>query len=227
MSDAHRAYYSRIYPAIWRDKVRRYGFTDYHKRLIAFLRAALPPGRARILEVAVGLGEPFAKALAEGNDFCGIDIARESLLSARRTVPSGRFVEGDAERLPFQSGRFDLVYCVQSSWCLRDVWALVREMARVAAPGGVCVVDLMNAASPRVALDVGAMRLRALLRRGLSGYVRQRACRPWAVLRAASAFSVEATLLRADDLRRSARPWRDAARARLVLVFRVSRAPGA
>jgi SAM-dependent methyltransferase len=49
-------------------------------------------------------------------------------------------VEGGwGEALPFADGRFDLVYLRQVLHHARDLDALVRECARVAAPGGVVI----------------------------------------------------------------------------------------
>ena len=223
MSQRHLEYYRKVYPGIWREKVRRYGVTDYHRRVIAFLRRQISSGKdGRALEVAIGMGEPIAAGVAGPVRLFGIDIARASLEAARTRLPAVGLVEGSAQRLPFRGDAFHLVYCLQSSWCLQDVGRLIGEMTRVASPGGVCVVDLMNRGSPRVALTQGLMRLRSLATPGLAGFMRQRACDPWKVL-AELPPGVAGELRDARDLDRLAGGWRDRFSPRLVLVFRKSR----
>lgn len=217
---AHREYFRTIYPAVWREKVRRYGLTDYHRRIVPFLRSLVPADRsARVLEVAVGTGEPIADGVAPHARFFGIDLARESLEQARQRLPGSFLAEAEAESLPFRDAVFDLAYCLQSSWNMEDVPALVAEMVRVTARGGACVVDLMNMFSPRVMLAHGAMRARSLLVPGLAGYLRERGVNPWRIA-AGAPPGTETLLLDARDLSRAASPRTDFLSSRQVLVIR-------
>lgn len=64
----------------------------------------------------------------------------------RRVRKSGlksiRFLLGDAHRLPFESGTFDVVFHVGGINAFRDRALALREMSRVAKPGAwVAVVD--------------------------------------------------------------------------------------
>ena len=82
----------------------------------------------RILDVGCGTGELTRVLREEGDgDVVGLD-ADATLLSS----VAGPTVRGDATRLPFRDGAFDLVACQALLINLPDPVAAVREFARVA-----------------------------------------------------------------------------------------------
>jgi demethylmenaquinone methyltransferase / 2-methoxy-6-polyprenyl-1,4-benzoquinol methylase len=101
------------------------------------------PG-SKILDVATGTGEQ-AMALAErGAEVTGIDIAEPMLRVARRKNrrPNLTFRQADATSLPFADATFDVC---SISFALHEMPPsirdrVLREMARVAKPGGTVVV---------------------------------------------------------------------------------------
>jgi len=101
------------------------------------------PGPGRSLDVACGGGD-FAWALAlRGDRVVGLDRDREALALARTVRPHVAgvdLVEGDALRLPFRDGSFDLCLCNSSVEHFDDDEAALREMARVLRPGGRLVL---------------------------------------------------------------------------------------
>jgi SAM-dependent methyltransferase len=99
-------------------------------------------GRERILDVGCGTGE-FTRVLREesGATVVGLDADR-SLLD--RAEAAGR-VLGDATRLPFRDGAFDLVVCQALLVNLSDPGAAIREFARVSADA-VAAIEPDNAA---------------------------------------------------------------------------------
>lgn len=109
---------------------------QYHR-----LAVDLPIQGGRVLEVGSGRGggssyiaRTFAPGEMVGLDFSGAAVA----LSRKRhaAVPLLRFVEGDAEALPFPDNSFDAVVNVESSHCYGNMAAFVSEVARVLRPGG-------------------------------------------------------------------------------------------
>ncbi|MFS8064925.1 MAG: class I SAM-dependent methyltransferase [Byssovorax sp.] len=117
------------------------------KRIIGEL--PLAPGH-RVLDLACGAGAYtrwLAERLGRNGVAVGVDLSPAYLAQAREQTPpaeegEGRveFVEGDAERLPFDDGTFDLGFCAQSLYSLPDPAAALGEMARVTRDGGAIVV---------------------------------------------------------------------------------------
>ncbi|WP_251341379.1 class I SAM-dependent methyltransferase [Haloplanus halophilus] len=102
------------------------------------------PGRERILDVGCGTGE-LTRVLAEesGGEVVGLD-ADPALLRVAREETDCPVVAGDAGRLPFVTGAFDLVACQALLVNLPDPTATLREFRRVAADG-VAAVEPDNA----------------------------------------------------------------------------------
>jgi SAM-dependent methyltransferase len=105
--------------------------------------AAAGPGMS-LLDVATGAGNVAIPAAQGGASVTGLDLTPKLLEVAReRAAEAGvevRFVEGDAEELPFENDSFD---CVTS--CFGVMFAPRQELAaseltRVARPGATIVV---------------------------------------------------------------------------------------
>src|SRR4029453_17250126 len=60
---------------------------------------------SRTLDIASGAGSVPAAAAARGAEVVGIDLSPQMVAVARTRHPALDFREGDAERLPFPSGR--------------------------------------------------------------------------------------------------------------------------
>ena len=90
--------------------------------------------RARILDVGSGVGVN-ARLLARFGDVVLVDESPEALSRARAgsALPCCR---GDAVRLPFRDGAFDLACALDVLEHLEDDEGALRELARVIAPGG-------------------------------------------------------------------------------------------
>jgi SAM-dependent methyltransferase len=101
---------------------------------IAFLR---PEPGMRVLEVGSGLGLLAAEvaASADGIQVVGVERSPAQIAAAARH-PNVAYVEGDAHELDFPVGGFDLVYARYLLEHVRDPETVVREMRRVARPGG-------------------------------------------------------------------------------------------
>jgi SAM-dependent methyltransferase len=126
---------------------RRYELEPYIEQFADFEAAR---GR-HVLEVGVGLGADHERFAAAGANLSGIDLSRRAVEHARRRLglfglDSGLLV-GDAERLPFASCAFDLVY----SWGVihhsPDTAAAVAEIHRVLRPGGMAKIMIYHRSS--------------------------------------------------------------------------------
>lgn len=91
----------------------------------------------RVLDLACGTGDFAVIAAGRGAEVVGLDFARRMLeLALRRGVPGAAWVQGDALRLPFRDGSFDVAL---SGFALRNFAAIppvLAELARVLRPGG-------------------------------------------------------------------------------------------
>jgi demethylmenaquinone methyltransferase/2-methoxy-6-polyprenyl-1,4-benzoquinol methylase len=120
----------------------------WRRALVSALRPA--PGE-RVLDVATGTGMVAAELLAHGCSVVGIDQSAQMLAVARtRFVGAGgdggsraggdaapvRWIEGQAEALPFPDASFDALTFTYLLRYVDDPATTVRELARVIRPGG-------------------------------------------------------------------------------------------
>jgi SAM-dependent methyltransferase len=101
-----------------------------------------PTGDERAVDVGTGAGT-LALALAPlVREVVGVDVVPELLERGRRGAPENvSFVEGDATKLPFESGSFDLSCSRRTFHHIARPELAVAELARVTAPGGRVFVD--------------------------------------------------------------------------------------
>src|SRR4051812_14125023 len=123
---------------------RDFWWNHDHLRLIA-QRRGLASVRS-VLDVGSGVGHwgrLVASLVAPGATVAGVEREPEWVAEAtRRAAADPRFSyrEGVAEALPFADGTFDLVTCQTVLIHVADPRAVIREMLRVAKPGGQLVV---------------------------------------------------------------------------------------
>lgn len=105
-------------------------FTD---RVDCMLHRLLGEGSGRCVDLCCGTGA-HASALGElGWQVVGIDLSREQLRHAVHRLPVAC---ADAAALPIGSGRVEAVAAILCHTDVGDYAAVVREAARVLAPGG-------------------------------------------------------------------------------------------
>lgn len=113
------------------------------RRLIE--RIGLEPG-LEVLDIATGTGNAAIPAAETGARLTGLDLTPELLDHAReRAAAAGvevDWVEGDAEDLPFEDGRFDRVISTFGVQFAPRHEVVAREMVRVTRPGGT--IGLVN-----------------------------------------------------------------------------------
>lgn len=108
-------------------------------------------GFRQALDVGCGEGRLCRMLSGFGVETVGLDPTLALLDQARRLHSDGLYVEGVAERLPFEDGGFDLVVSCLSLIDIPDFEAAIAEMARVLAPGGTLfVANLTSFSTARV-----------------------------------------------------------------------------
>ena len=94
----------------------------------------------RLLDVACGSGQLGLWAARDGVDVTGVDIAPNLVRHAEaRTKAEGlkaRFIEGDAEALPFEDASFDVVASLIGAMFAPRPELVAQELLRVCSPGG-------------------------------------------------------------------------------------------
>ena len=99
----------------------------------------VPPG-CQLLDVACGSGQLALWAARDGVEVTGIDIApnliERAQARARAEGLNARFMEGDAEALPFEDGSFDVVTSLIGAMFAPRPELVARELLRVCSPGG-------------------------------------------------------------------------------------------
>jgi SAM-dependent methyltransferase len=102
-------------------------------------RLTLRPGE-RLVDVGCGAGGIALLAARRGADVVGLDLAPVLVESARVRAAAeelaATFEVGDAERLPYGDGEFDVVVSTIGAMFAPDPRAVAAELARVCRPGG-------------------------------------------------------------------------------------------
>ena len=140
--------------------LQSFGLHRYWKRRV--IRLARPQPGQRALDLCCGTGD-LALALARrGAQVAGLDFSEQMLEAAQRREPRvpgqgakavdhasrithhasspPRFIRGDAQRIPFADNSFDIVTVGYGLRNLASWETGLREMRRVANPGGRLVV---------------------------------------------------------------------------------------
>ncbi|SFB14659.1 Methyltransferase domain-containing protein [Cellulomonas marina] len=110
----------------------------------AYLLPSLSPG-LRLLDVGCGPGSVSIDLAGRVAEVVGVDAAEAVVAAAREAARDAgrenvRFEVADAYALPFPDASFDVVHAHQLLQHLTDPVAALREMRRVARPGGLVAV---------------------------------------------------------------------------------------
>ncbi|HEX7999710.1 MAG TPA: methyltransferase domain-containing protein [Pyrinomonadaceae bacterium] len=93
-----------------------------------------------VLDVGCGRGGTVAtiKEFFNAATITGVDLSPNAVkfCQSRHAYDNVRFMEGDAENLPFPDQSFDVVTNIESACCYPDAFAFYKQAARVLRPGG-------------------------------------------------------------------------------------------
>jgi SAM-dependent methyltransferase len=101
----------------------------------AITRLGIASG-TRVLDLGCGSGVFLRHAVDRGAQATGLDASSAMIEHALGRVPEADLRVGDLQFLPYEDGAFDVVTAFCSFWFAADPIAALREMRRVASPGG-------------------------------------------------------------------------------------------
>ncbi|MET0477588.1 MAG: methyltransferase domain-containing protein, partial [Actinomycetota bacterium] len=133
--EAAEVYESQFVPAL---------FAEWAPHLVE--AGGVAPGQA-VLDVACGTGavaRTAADRMGGRGRVVGLDLNEGMLAVAGRLRPDIEWRQGDAADLPFEPGSFDVVLCQSAMMFFPDRAGSLREMARVATPGGTVAVQVWD-----------------------------------------------------------------------------------
>ena len=133
--EAAEVYESQFVPAL---------FAEWAPHLVE--AGGVAPGQA-VLDVACGTGvvaRTAADRMGGRGRVVGLDLNEGMLTVAGRLRPDIEWRQGDAADLPFEPGSFDVVLCQSAMMFFPDRAGSLREMARVATPGGTVAVQVWD-----------------------------------------------------------------------------------
>ena len=147
----------------------------WYVALRAHVRAACAQFAARatrIVDVGCGTGG-MAVGLAMGAEVVGLDFSNEGLAYCRKRGLT-RLARGDAAHLPLQPGACDVVLLLDVLYHrnVGDPLAVLGEVHRVLAPGGVVVINVPAYGWLRSSHDVAVHTERRFTRREVCGLIR-------------------------------------------------------
>lgn len=114
------------------------------EKLDAFIekrRAELGNGkwRPRILDVCCGTGY-LVQDLSKRGTYTGVDFAESMISLCKERFPGKRFLQADAEDLPFWQNSFDVVVCFWSFHHITDPQTAICEFHRVMDRDGLVLI---------------------------------------------------------------------------------------
>ncbi len=121
---------------------------DQRWRRVALAAIGVGPGD-RLIDLACGTGDLAELASATGAEVVAIDFAREMLRAAKHRGAPARWVQGDAEALPFPDA---VATCLTCGFAMRNFSSLptvLAEVARVLEAGGrVALIEVDRPHNP-------------------------------------------------------------------------------
>jgi len=144
----------------FRNVAANYSRSTFHTstiRLQEVIDLARPEPDDLVLDVATGTGNTAFALAPHVRRVVGLDLTREMLLEGRRmaaarSIANLDWVIGDAMRLPFQEGTFDLYAVRAAPHHFADPDVFLAEAFRVLKPGREAV--FIDCAPPQAARDL-------------------------------------------------------------------------
>jgi len=135
------------------DENNRYPLQLYH-----YLATTIDVSQKEVLEVGSGRGggAAYIGSYLKPKVITGLDIAHNAvkLANRRHRADNLKFIQGNAEKLPFDNESFDVVINVESCHAYGSVPVFLKEVKRVLRPGGFFLcTDIRSPAGMQILKD--------------------------------------------------------------------------
>ena len=119
-----------------KDEWNRYPIQLYHH-----LVADIEPEGSDILDIGSGRGggAAYMSRRFNPNSVTGVDLSTEAVRLCQTLHGESdklKYVQGDAEALPFENEEYDIVTSVEATHCFSSMARFLKEVGRVLVPGG-------------------------------------------------------------------------------------------
>ena len=170
---------ARVYQGLWRPiafalstGLGAPGVEEEIRHVIALVGQCAGPW----LDVSCGPGALLRQLVAAGGSrsVLGLDLSRPMLERAHIAAPTARLVRADAAELPFEDATFGAITNLAALDLYLDPARVVREVARVLAPGGrwVCSTFIAPSRGKRASVFEAASGVRTPTLAELEGWTR-------------------------------------------------------
>jgi ubiquinone/menaquinone biosynthesis C-methylase UbiE len=106
-----------------------------------------------VLDVGCGAGAALAPASRVASSAVGVELSPAMAERAREAAPAADVRVGDATRLDFEDGSFDVVLSAFTVFFMPDPTAAMQEWRRVLTPEGRFVLSTWSQGDPRWAFE--------------------------------------------------------------------------
>ena len=123
--------------------IKRNLFQKYwHTRRFAEILRVVKPVKGPMLDIGCHAGTFTQKIITKvgTNKIYGIDISASAISLIKKRVPNGNFQVADAERLPFNSNFFKVVFCLEMLEHVDNSIQVLKEIKRVLHKMGYCII---------------------------------------------------------------------------------------
>jgi SAM-dependent methyltransferase len=99
--------------------------------------------KSNILEIGCGLGF-MGKRIQQLYSYVGLDISADAVTYASEVNRIKNVIQGEAEKLPFENGKFDVVMAFDIAEHLETPMSLFKEAYRVLKSSGILIISTPN-----------------------------------------------------------------------------------
>lgn len=138
-------YFEHVYSKFWTETSKKYGMEDGVDSIIEIL---LQLHAKSVFEVGIGTGWPIADSLLKsGVKMSGCDISVSLIEQTKKAYPAMDLFAGtiwDINKSTLKNAKFDIVYCIRSSWYMKDFLRVIEKMLHMTRSKGYVVFNIIN-----------------------------------------------------------------------------------